>query len=302
MLNTIHVLLTYTCPLRCKHCFVYGGPRAKGTYSPSQVSKLIGEASQIDTVEWIYFEGGEPFYYYALLLSSIKKARLAGFSVGVITNGYFARSEDTAARFLRPLAELGVGELCISDDTYHYRSTGDTPAKRALRAAGSLGLKVKAVSLDTAASNRDGGQELMSGGSGLETRLMWRGRATEKLTASEPLTTWDTFTRCPMEGIEHPHRLDIDAYGNVQICQGITIGNLWKTSLANLVEAYRAESHPICGPLARGGPALLLQTYPAKSTDGYVDACHLCYATRRQLIDQFPDCLAPRHVYGLEKS
>lgn len=302
MLNTLHVLLTYTCPLRCKHCFVYGGPRAKGTYSPGQITKLIGEAGQIDTVEWIYFEGGEPFYYYALLLGSIKKARQAGFSVGVITNGYFARSEESAVRFLRPLVGLGVGELCVSDDTYHYRSTRDTPAKRTLRAARRLELKVKPVSLDTPASNRDGGQELMSGGSRIETQLRWRGRATEQLTPVEPLTAWETFSHCPIEEIEHPRRLDIDVYGNVQICQGISIGNLWQTSLASLVKAYRAESHPICGPLSRGGPALLLQTYPVESTGGNVDACHLCYSTRRGLIDQFPNYLAPRHVYGLEKS
>ena len=302
MLNAIHALLTYTCPLRCKHCFVYGGPRAKGTYSPGQVSKLIDQASQIDTVEWIYFEGGEPFYYYSHLLRSIKKARLAGFSVGVITNGYFARSEDTAARFLRPLAELGVSELCVSDDIYHYRSTGDTPAKRTLRAARSLGLMTKAVRLDTHASDREGGQELLGGASRLETQLRWRGRAAEKLSPVESLTSWETFTRCPLEEIEHPRRLDIDVYGNVQICQGISIGNLWKSSLASLLEAYRAETHPICGPLVRGGPAMLLQTYQAERTDGYVDACHLCYATRQQLIDRFPDYLAPRLVYGLEKS
>jgi hypothetical protein len=302
MLNTIHVLLTYTCPLRCKHCFVYGGPRAKGTYSAGQVSKLIEQAGHIDSLEWIYFQGGEPFYYYPLLLSSIKKAHQAGFSVGVITNGYFARSEDTAVRFLRPLAELGVGELCVSNDTYHFRSTGDTPAKRTLRAAQGLGLRAKSVSLDIPPSGPAGELELASSGSRLETQLRWRGRATEKLAPVEPLVSWETLTRCPMEAIEHPRRLDIDAYGNVQICQGISLGNLWQTPLASLVKTYRAEAHPICGPLWRGGPAMLFQTYSVESTDGYVDACHLCYSTRQRLIDRFPDYLAPQHAYGLEKS
>jgi len=31
----------------------------------------------------------------------------------------------------------------------------------------------------------------------------------------------------------------------------------------------------------------------------YVDECHLCYLTRRALLDRFPEYLAPKQVYGL---
>lgn len=41
------------------------------------------------------------------------------------------------------------------------------------------------------------------------------------------------------------------------ICQGISIGNMWMTPLSEIVSSYRPDSHPICGPLIRGGPAQL---------------------------------------------
>ncbi len=45
------------------------------------------------------------------------------------------------------------------------------------------------------------------------------------------------------------------------------------------------------------GSALL----PKQAGEGYVDGCHLCYLLRRDLIDRFPEHLAPRQVYDLEE-
>jgi hypothetical protein len=66
-----------------------------------------------------------------------------------------------------------------------------------------------------------------------------------------------------------------------------------------LVAGYEPASHPVCGPLLEGGPAELAARYGVEHEAEYVDACHLCYAVRRQLRDRFPECLAPAQVYGL---
>ena len=47
--------------------------------------------------------------------------------------------------------------------------------------------------------------------------------------------------------------MHVDAYGNVQVCQGISIGNMWQTPLSELVRDYDAARHPIVGPLLTGG-------------------------------------------------
>jgi hypothetical protein len=95
-------------------------------------------------------------------------------------------------------------------------------------------------------------------------------------------------------------RIHIDPFGNAQICQGISIGNFWETPLSELIKNYNVNSHPICGPLKRGGPLQLVKEYHVEHENKYVDECHLCYMTRLQLLDKFPQYLTPRQVYGLD--
>jgi hypothetical protein len=96
-----------------------------------------------------------------------------------------------------------------------------------------------------------------------------------------------------------PSRVHVDAFGNVQICQGISMGNCWKTPLSELIKDYDAQEHPICGPLIRGGPIQLVKEHGLDLEDEFVDECHLCFAARIALLDKFPEYLAPRQVYGL---
>ncbi len=128
---------------------------------------------------------------------------------------------------------------------------------------------------------------------------MFRGRAAERLIGGLPSSPSRAFTECPYEDLETPGRVHVDCFGNVQFCQGLSIGSLWKTPLSRLFAGYRAQSHPICGPLVEGGPARRAKAYGFAAEDGSVSACHLCFLARRALIDRFPDCLTPRQVYGL---
>lgn len=67
-LTGLHLLLTYQCNLECDHCFVWGSPWQSGTMTLQNVRKILQQAKDLRTVEWIYFEGGEPFLYYAMLV------------------------------------------------------------------------------------------------------------------------------------------------------------------------------------------------------------------------------------------
>ena len=68
------------------------------------------------------------------------------------------------------------------------------------------------------------------------------------------------------------------------------------------MESYNPRAHPICGPLLEGGPAELARLYEVQIEPEYVDACHLCFHTRRGLVDKFPDYLGPKQVYGLKEA
>jgi hypothetical protein len=265
-----------------------------------QIRYVLEESRKIGTVEWIYFEGGEPFLFYPSMLEGVRLAREMGFKVGIVTNAYGAVSEEDAEICFRPLADLGVADLSISDDSFHY-GDGDSPAKRGLAAARRLGIPTSSICIQKPfveampGQGRDKGNPVIGGGA------LYKGRAVEKLTAGLPRRPFQELTQCPHEDLQFPSRLHVDHYGQVHLCQGISMGNMWQHPLSVLVLEYKAESHPICGPLVIGGPALLARLYDVYPESEYVDECHFCYLVRHALIDKFPEFLAPRQVYGLKE-
>ena len=90
----------------------------------------------------------------------------------------------------------------------------------------------------------------------------------------------------------------MDAFGNLHLCQGISIGNLLERSLTEIMGGYDPDSHPIVGPLLAGGPAEIVRRYDLPHEDGYADHCHLCYKARSALRERFPDVLTPDQMYG----
>jgi len=300
MLKGVHFLLTYMCNFECDHCFVYSGPTSPGTFTKRQIENVIDELAEIETAEWVYFEGGEPFLFYPLMIEGIRIARSNGFKVGVVTNAYFATTAEDAEIWLRPLVELEISDLSISDDPLHHGEGKENPARLLIAAAKKIGMPASSISIEkpAVAAPKAGIQEKGEPVIGGDTML--RGRAVEKFAEGLPTRKPEELKECPYEDLVYPKRVHIDSYGNVQICQGISMGNCWETTLSALVQGYDAQKHPICEPLVRGGPIRLLEEYRLDLKDRYVDECHLCYAARVALLDKFPEYLAPRQVYGLE--
>lgn len=102
-LTGIHILLSYQCTHECDHCFVWSSPRAGGTMLLETLTRVLDQAQEIGTVEEIYFEGGEPFLFFPLLVEGIRRAREHSFSTGVVTNCYWATAKADAALWLEPL-------------------------------------------------------------------------------------------------------------------------------------------------------------------------------------------------------
>jgi hypothetical protein len=265
-----------------------------------QIRTVLEESEKIGTIQVAYFEGGEPFLFYPLMVEGIRLAQSMGFRTGIVSNGYWSTCDEDAQIWLRPLSELGISDLSLSDDEFHYGDVQDSPAKCALAAAKALGMPtyslcmVKPEIQDNPDLGSNKGTPETSGGAKL------RGRAVEKFAEGLPTKKCEELKECPYEDLVNPKRVHIDSYGNVQICQGISMGNCWKTPFSELVRNYDAQQHPICGPLVRGGPTRLIEEHGLELKDEYVDECHLCYAARLTLLDKFPEYLGPRQVYGLD--
>jgi hypothetical protein len=233
------------------------------------------------------------------MLEGLKLAKSNGFKTGIVTNAFYANTVEDAEVWLKPLIEFGISDLSISDDTFHSGDEKETPAKYAIEAAKKLGLPVGSICIEEPKieyvkdSKYEKGQPVIGGD------VMFKGRAVDKLITDDlPRRNWKEFNECPYEELEKPDRVHLDAYGNVHICQGISIGNMWKTPLSEIIQNYNAKLHPICAPLKKGGPAELCRKFKVEHEEGYIDACHLCYNVRKALLERFPKYLEPKQVYG----
>jgi hypothetical protein len=295
-LSSLHLLLTYQCTFECDHCFVWGSPWQSGTLTLGNIRHILQEAQDVGTVTSIYFEGGEPFLYYAVLLEGVREAVRRGFQAGIVSNTYWATSIEDALAWLKPLAGL-IDNLSISSDLYHWDEKVSQQTENARQAAEKLGIPIGVISVaqPEAASAVASAGQLPVG----ESAVMYRGRAAQALIERAARQPWEQFTECPHEDLREPGRVHVDAFGNLHICQGISVGNILSTALLEICQAYNADLHPITGPLLAGGPAELVRRYGLSHEPGYVDACHLCYEARRALRERFPDILAPDQMYGV---
>lgn len=292
-LEGLHILLTYQCTYECEHCFVWGSPWQAGTLTLAQIENILGQAKAAG-VKSIYFEGGEPFLYYAILVQAVRRAADMGFSVGIVTNAYWANSIADAEEWLRPFVGR-LADFTVSSDLFHCSEPMGEQPQNALAAAKWLNIPTGMISIvqPDAEARQTHGQIEDQGA------VMYRGRAVEMLVGKATGHPWESFDSCPHEDLREPGRIHLDPLGNLHICQGLVIGNVFEKPLKQICDEYDAETHPICGPLLEGGPAALVTEYNLPHGFSYADACHLCYEARLTLRARFPEYLRPDQMYGV---
>jgi hypothetical protein len=227
------------------------------------------------------------------MIEGIRYARGLGLKTGVVTNAYWATSPQDAELWLKALADLGVGNISVSDDALHYGEEKVTAAKHALVAGKAMGLSMGTLCTEKPVIKTADGKKTVGGST------LFKGRAVEKFIEGLPGRPWTELVTCPHEKLAEPSRIHVDAYGHVHLCQGLCMGNALETPLSALIKNYRAADHPIVRLLVNGGPAALAREFKLAHEETYVDECHFCYLLRRALLDKFPRYLAPRQVYGL---
>jgi hypothetical protein len=184
-----------------------------------------------------------------------------GFSVGIVTNGYWATELVDALEWLRPFAGL-VQDLSVSSDRLHWSEALSRQAEVTTCAAKELGIPLGIISIARPESaNAPSAVGVLPPS---ESRITHRGRAAETLVDDSSKTLWTEFAECPFEDLRDPGRLHIDPLGNVHVCQGISMGSVFRQSLIEMIERYEADivagRHPIVSPLLSGGPARARQT------------------------------------------
>ena len=294
-LSGLHLLLTYQCTFECDHCFAWGSPFQTGTMTLAFIRKILGQAEEAGSVEWIYFEGGEPFLYYQAMVAGIDLANAKGFKVGIVTNSYWATSEEDARLWLSPIAGK-VQDLSISSDLFHFAEKVSQQSRYVTQVAEELNIPLGVICIE---QPEEGAISTMGQIPPEPASIMYRGRAVDKLAPKATHYPADLWVECPHENLKDPGRVHIDPFGNMHICQGLSIGNLHKSSIKEICRQYDPIQHPVIGPLIEGGPYKLAELYQLPIEETYVDACHLCYEARKMLRPRFQDILLPDQMYAV---
>jgi hypothetical protein len=310
-LDGIHFLVTYRCTYACDHCFVWGSPDAEGTMTLAQLTSVIDQAAELGVAS-VYFEGGEPTLAYPIVLAAARRARERGLDVGVVSNCFWATSVEDAKVWLAPFAELGLADLSLSSYAYFVEDADEEPLRNAVLAAQELG--IPASVLEVGAPAEIGVPGACSGDVG---EIMHKGRAAVALAPARATRPPETLVTCPFEDFTDPGRAHVGPDGELQICQGISAGNVFTGAdgppaperldapladgLRRVLDAYDPHARPVVREILAGGPWALAQAAghtPACAL--YADECHLCYEVRSALraAGRHPEVVAPGQCYA----
>jgi hypothetical protein len=132
---------------------------------------------------------------------------------------------------LRPFRDLSLADLSVSDDEFHdpdATGTARNSAQPAQLAAAELGIPCAKICIERPCIEKPGaaapndtarvGQPVAGG------RVLFKGRAAEKLAHGLPTRPAAGMVTCPHEDLAFPERAHMDAYGHVHLCQGIGNG------------------------------------------------------------------------------
>jgi hypothetical protein len=267
-------------------------------------------------LELVTISGGEPCLYFGLVLDAIREARRLGVpSVWVFTNAFWASDAQAAWAAVDSLKEAGATRLCLSADGFHEPFVPRQKVRHALQAARDAGLEL-AVDVrflggpETANTINHVTQRTVESLGPLTGVEVWRGspryigRAAEALASRLEPQLGVPQEECPGPWAggtwDSPAGVDIDSFGEVTLCPGISIGNAKEKPLAGILARYAPSDHPIIRELIAGGPPQLgrvAERFGYIPLPGYLDVCHVCYDVRKFLRNRYSSELAPAPCY-----
>jgi hypothetical protein len=255
--------------------------------------------------------GGEPMLYPHFVNEIVSECnRLSIPEIWIFTNGFWANNTSRARTMTENLKARGLTKVFLSVDVFHQGYVSIQFIENAIKAS----LK---ADLETCIDARFIGQPdenntynsatrsfLQSLGSLLSNIEITRaqplfvGRAAESLSEHVKKKPFSEILneKCPgaWSGgtLKSPLGVDVDEFGFVTICPGLSIGNTRATSLRKTLEKYDYQNHTVIAALYDNGIEGLMDLASKNGfvpEEAYVNGCHFCYEARKFLRGFFPN-------------
>ena len=108
------------CNIRCAHCVAAGDIAVHGKMELARAKKSIREMAEAG-VTGISFTAGEPFIYFDDLLELVNLCRKCNIYTRIVTNSYWATTQEEAKERLGLLKKGGLSQLRMSYSRWHQQ-------------------------------------------------------------------------------------------------------------------------------------------------------------------------------------
>jgi hypothetical protein len=119
MTNAAVLLYTMRCNINCAHCSVDSHPQRDEKMDLQTAIGLVAGLADQPGIDFIDISGGEPMLFRRELLTLAKAAKEAGKTLRIVSNGFWAKSAQSATAILAELQGAGVSSVGLSIDVWH---------------------------------------------------------------------------------------------------------------------------------------------------------------------------------------
>ncbi len=127
------IMANYQCNAACRHCLYACSPTREKTYMTKEIAKNTAAILKKHGCPGIHIGGGEPFLSFEDLQQMVEGLAEGGLKINYLeTNANWATEQQSVAKKLDILYNLGVESFCISVDPFHMEYV---PTDRALQLA-----------------------------------------------------------------------------------------------------------------------------------------------------------------------
>jgi hypothetical protein len=286
---------------------------------PELVHSAFDSLENTKHMFWNHLSGGEIFLDEEKLFQIIKNIRKHfKKDLGISTNAFWAEDEKETSQKVQLLAELGVTGIALSADYYHQQFLSIERPKTLARAIKQNNLKthsyIMGARLNSDVDNAvtiNTQSELIASEVNQDLEIPYA-RAIERSIGKGCLINQPKKSKIPQgmctelntclgeRSPFNPAMVWIDPYGNVMICYGLIIGNLYKNSLNDIIGNYVPGNYPVLNELAQQGPRAIYEIALSKKLNlplEFYDECDVCYQSRSVLQKNYPDLFGPKECY-----
>jgi len=258
--------------------------------------------------------GGEPMLFADLVKIIITECHRLSFpETWLFTNGFWAHDTSKARKIVKELGSLGLTKIFTSIDFFHQSYVPVESVKNAIEVSLEFDIEVSVDARFIGKPSEDNEFDsktrfyleflgnLLPEVEVIKTQPMFVGRAAESLINNVKVRPLSEILneRCPGAWaggtLESSFGVDVDEFGFVTICPGLSIGNSREVSFRKIVEGYDYQDFAVIAALHDNGMRGLMGLASKNGfvpKNAYLSGCHFCYETRKFLRRIFPESFA----------